>query len=91
MVCRQVTRGDGKIMEAPLKTKNTYRTVSISLQAAEVLNTQKEASRIMGNVLILFPIKSRRFLLENRLLKCNSSAQNAQMRVSRRLRRAEAL
>lgn len=38
---RQVARIDGKIVEAPLKTKNSYRAVSISPQAAEVLKTQK--------------------------------------------------
>lgn len=32
---------NGKITEAPLKTKNSYRRVSISPQAIEVLKTQK--------------------------------------------------
>ena len=41
-VRRQVARVDGEIMEAPLKTKNSYRAVSISQQAIEVLKTQKE-------------------------------------------------
>ena len=40
-VRRQVSRIDGKIVEAPLKTRNAYRTVTISPQAIEVLNTQK--------------------------------------------------
>lgn len=40
-VRRQVARVDGEIVEAPLKTKNSYRTVSISLQAVEVLKRQK--------------------------------------------------
>ena len=40
-VRRQVSRIDGKIVEAPLKTKNAYRMVTISPQAIEVLNTQK--------------------------------------------------
>ena len=40
-VRRQVSRIDGKIVEAPLKTKNAYRTVTISPQAVEVLNAQK--------------------------------------------------
>ena len=40
-VRRQVTRIGGKIVEAPLKTKNAYRTVTISPQAIEALNTQK--------------------------------------------------
>ena len=40
-VRRQVSRIDGKIVEAPLKTRNAYRTVTISPQAVEVLNAQK--------------------------------------------------
>ena len=32
---------DGEIVEAPLKTKNSYRAVTISQQAIEVLKTQK--------------------------------------------------
>ncbi len=40
-VRRQVARIDGKIVEAPLKTKNSYRTVTISPQAIEVLKQQK--------------------------------------------------
>ena len=41
-VRRQIARVDGKIVEAPLKTKNSYRTVTISQQAIEVLKQQKE-------------------------------------------------
>ena len=40
-VRRQVARVDGQIVEAPLKTKNSYRTVTISQQAIEVLKQQK--------------------------------------------------
>ncbi len=40
-VRRQVARVNGQIVEAPLKTKNSYRTVSISPQAVEVLKTQR--------------------------------------------------
>ena len=40
-VRRQVARVDGHIVEAPLKTKNSYRAVSISPQAIEVLQEQK--------------------------------------------------
>ncbi len=40
-VRRQVSRIDGKIAEAPLKTKNSYHTVTISPQAIEVLKAQK--------------------------------------------------
>lgn len=44
-VRRQVARVNGEIVEAPLKTKNSYRTVSISPQAAEVLRQQKSQTR----------------------------------------------
>ena len=40
-VRRQVARVNGEIVEAPLKTKNSYRAVSISPQAIEVLRDQK--------------------------------------------------
>ena len=40
-VRRQVARVNGEIVEAPLKTKNSYRAVSISPQAIEVLREQK--------------------------------------------------
>ena len=40
-VRRQVSRIDGKIVEAPLKTKNSYRAVTISPKAIEVLKQQK--------------------------------------------------
>ncbi len=40
-VRRQVARVDGQIVEAPLKTKNSYRAVTISPQAVEVLKQQK--------------------------------------------------
>ena len=40
-VRRQVARVDGQIVEAPPKTKNSYRAVSISPQAIEVLREQK--------------------------------------------------
>ena len=36
-----MARVDGEIVEAPLKTKNSYRAVSISQHALEVLKTQK--------------------------------------------------
>ena len=44
-VRRQVARVNGQIVEAPLKTKNSYRTASISPQAAEVLRQQKAQTR----------------------------------------------
>ncbi len=40
-VRRQIARVNGEITEAPLKTKNSYRRVSISPQAIEVLKQQK--------------------------------------------------
>ena len=41
-VRRQVARVDGQNVEAPLKAKNSYRAVTISQQAIEVLKQQKE-------------------------------------------------
>ena len=38
---RQIARVNGQIVEAPLKTKNAYRTVAISQQTVEVLEQQK--------------------------------------------------
>ncbi len=40
-VHRQIARVNGEIVESPLKTKNSYRRVSISPQAIEVLKQQK--------------------------------------------------
>ena len=40
-VHRQIARINGEIVEAPLKTKNSYRIISISPQAIRVLNEQK--------------------------------------------------
>ena len=40
-VHRQIARVNGEIVEAPLKTKNSYRAVSISPQAIRVLKEQK--------------------------------------------------
>ena len=40
-VRRQVARVNGEIVEAPLKTKNSYRAVTISQHAIEVLKQQK--------------------------------------------------
>ena len=44
-VRRQVARVNGEIVEAPLKTKNSYRAVSISPQAVEVLKQQKAKTK----------------------------------------------
>lgn len=41
-VRRQVVRVNGQVVEAPLKTKNSYRTLSIGADAAEILRQQKE-------------------------------------------------
>ena len=41
-VRRQVARIGGKVVEAPLKTKNSYRSVSIGQDAVEVLKGQRE-------------------------------------------------
>ena len=41
-VRRQIARIDGKIVEAPLKTKNSYRSVSIGQDAVEILKEQRK-------------------------------------------------
>lgn len=41
-VQRQVARIDGEVVEAPLKTKNSYRNIPISGDAVEILNAQKK-------------------------------------------------
>lgn len=41
-VHRQVARINGKIVEGPLKTKNSYRTISIGEDAVGILKQQKE-------------------------------------------------
>ena len=41
-VKRQISRIDGKVIEAPLKTKNSYRTLSIGADAVGILQNQKE-------------------------------------------------
>lgn len=43
-VRRQVARINGEIVEAPLKTKNSYRTISIGEDAVGILKQQKEKS-----------------------------------------------
>ena len=41
-VKRQVARIDGEVVEAPLKTKNSYRTLSIGADAVEILKEQRD-------------------------------------------------
>lgn len=41
-VRRQVLRQNGNVVEAPLKTKNSYRSVSLGADAIEVLEQQKK-------------------------------------------------
>jgi integrase len=43
-VCRQVARINGEIVEAPLKTKNSYRTISLGDGAIKVLEEQEKKS-----------------------------------------------
>ena len=40
-VRRQIARIDGEVVEAPLKTKNSYRNVSIGQDAVEILKEQQ--------------------------------------------------
>jgi integrase len=51
-VQRQVARIDGEVVEAPLKTKNSYRNVSIGPDAIEVLKEQKKK---VGDSEYVFP------------------------------------
>ena len=51
-VQRQVARIDGEIVKAPLKTKNSYRNVSIGPDAIEVLKEQKKK---VGDSEYVFP------------------------------------
>ena len=55
-VQRQVARIDGEIVEAPLKTKNSYRTVSIGSDAIEVLKEQRK--KVGGEIEYVFPSPS---------------------------------
>ena len=41
-ICRQVARINGEVVEAPLKTKNAYRTISLGDGAIAILEAQKE-------------------------------------------------
>ena len=41
-VRRQVMRQEGKMVEAPLKTKNSYRSIAIPADAVEVLKMQRD-------------------------------------------------
>ena len=43
-VRRQIARIDGEIVEAPLKTKNFYRSVSIGQDAVEILKEQQRTT-----------------------------------------------
>ena len=51
-VQRQIGRIDGKIIEMPLKTKNAYRTLPLSVDAIDVLMQQR---RKTGNSEWVFP------------------------------------
>lgn len=52
-VRRQVARINGEIVEAPLKTKNSYRSVSIGADAVEILKEQKRKAN--GTSAYVFP------------------------------------
>ena len=41
-VQRQVSRINGKVVEAPLKTKNSYRSISLGADAVEILKEQRK-------------------------------------------------
>ena len=52
-VRRQVSRINGEVVEAPLKTKNSYRSVSIGADAVEILKGQKR--KVNGTSEYVFP------------------------------------
>ena len=52
-IWRQVARINGEVVEAPLKTKNSYRGVSIGADAVEILREQKR--KINGTSEYAFP------------------------------------
>ena len=54
-VRRQVARVDGEIVKTPLKTKNSYRAVSISPQAIEVLRERKPMTSMCFPLLMVAP------------------------------------
>ena len=41
-VQRQIARINGEVVEAPLKTKNSYRTISLGADAVEILKEQRK-------------------------------------------------
>jgi len=41
-VQRQISRINGEVVEAPLKTKNSYRTISLGTDAVEILKEQRK-------------------------------------------------
>ena len=51
-VCRQISRINGEVVEAPLKTKNAYRTLPLAEDTVSVL---KEQRRKVGNSPWVFP------------------------------------
>ena len=50
---RQVARLNGTVQEAPLKTKNSYRNISIGADAVELLKQKKEQDK--GKSVYVFP------------------------------------
>ena len=40
--CRQIAQINGEVVEAPLKTKNSYRSLSIGADAVEILRNQQK-------------------------------------------------
>ena len=54
---RAISRQNGKVVEAPLKTKNAYRTLPLSADAIDVLMQQKKKN---GQQRVGIPIAKRR-------------------------------
>ena len=53
LIKRQVTRINGEVVEGPLKTKNSYRTLSIGADAIEILREQR--SKVAGEYVFPSP------------------------------------
>ena len=55
-ICRQIARLNGTVQEAPLKTKNSYRNISIGADAVQLLKQKKEQDN--GKSVYVFPSPS---------------------------------
>lgn len=68
-VRRQVTRINGEIVEAPLKTKNSYRSLPLAEDMVAVLKEQKEKS---GGSPWVFPSPTGGPISPDSVLQCST-------------------